>query len=472
MKGFDFDEDTWYRLRDDRPGRIDGVNPALTRNFRLGIKVAEQDAKNYEVQVMTCVALNMFSRWCRYIYIELPDTPLALPLNKDSSTLQKYLENEITEIDPFGNFQFVQELDEHEYDCKLNIGNLSGPSTSNTVQINCSGWLAHYSYGYSDTKVENHSEHNPIGAIFSACLGVNLIYSIALNRDVPKFKKWYSTFDLGQSENAYDLNNPDVVSDFDFGRIHQIGCGAVGSSLLKFLSYTNWQGEVHLIDYDHIEVPNLCSSLAFKAKDAMGKVKKVESCSELLSETGFHPNPYDKEQGYDDFISEGMNVRHPPDLVLCLANEKNIWSTIQENYPPLVFHATTTSNWGTNFGSHEPINEWCIMCRFHEDLKQNHTPTCSESIVEVRDTGEEILGVLPFLSATSAAMLVAALGRLTIDKTAAEANSINLSFRKTPLTYIVKSHKRPLVNCPGCSNQVLGIYPDERKQSKFWTKLR
>lgn len=212
----------------------------------------------------------------------------------------------------------------------------------------------------------------------------------------------------------------------------------------------------------------LCFSLNFTANDAINNTHKTKSCKLTLQHSNFNSIIYNEENGYDEFISERMNILFPPDIILCLANEKNVWSSIQQNYPPLVLHATTTKNWGTNFGSHSPISEWCIMCRFHDEIKSESALVCSESIIKVNEEGEEILGVLPFLSPTSAAMVLAELGRLTVNTNKFNKNSINLSFRTTPLNYIIKTQKSPNKNCPICPNQDPNIYPLERTKSKYW----
>ena len=463
------DSETWYNLRDDRPERIEGVDTRLTRNKRIGVIADEQDLINEEVQIMASVSINMLARFCRNITISFPDCLVNLPNLKTSKEFNEYTLDEINKIDPYGNFNMTQTIDVEDFDCVLVIGNNIKLLGDNVFHINCTGWLAYYSFGGSNENIDERKSNNPIGAIFSACLGVSVMYSYSLNREISKFKMWYSTFDFNKAYSHDKLSNPDIDQQFNFGRIHQIGCGAVGSSVIKFLSYTKWKGEFHLIDYDNVDIPNLCSSLSFTADDANNKIKKVASCYHTLeNRSQLMAVPYDNNGGYDSFISEGFNVKYPPDIILCLANENNVWESLQQNYPPLVFHATTTSNWGINYGSHTPIEEWCIMCRFYKDIKSDHIPTCSESIIDVSNSGEVIYGVLPFLSPTSAAMVLAGLGRLTLSDDKFEENSVNLSFRTSPLNYIIKSIKKPDMECPVCSSQKIEIYPKDRVKSKYW----
>jgi len=88
-----------------------------------------------------------------------------------------------------------------------------------------------------------------------------------------------------------------------------------------------------------------------------------------------------------------------------LANERNVWSTIQHNYPPLVLHATTTANWGINLGRHLPFQDWCIVCRFGIDNYET-VPVCSQVEINTGEQEEDILGILPFLSNAGAILLL------------------------------------------------------------------
>lgn len=468
MKEFPYEKDTWHKLLDDRPGRIEGINTHHIRSSKIGIIASLNDIDSLEVQIMLTVAIKIISRWCSNIVIKLPDKISCQIKSIRRKSLREYLSDEIDSVDPYSNFRFVDEFEYETVDCALIVGNSTLNLDKNVIHINSTGWLAYYSFGSCNEKVVERKKDNPIGAIFSACIGVSAIYSYVLRKEITAFKRWYSVFDMSTSILAQNLPNPIFNTDTDIGRIYQVGCGAVGSSFIEYLSMTNWTGTIHLIDYDHIDIHNICSSQIFSADNAIKKIKKVQRCSEVLVNSGFNPIPYNSPGGYDDFIKEELNIKYSPDIILCLANEKNIWSTIQENYPPLVFHATTTSNWGINYGRHKPIEEWCIMCRFHKDIKHEYTPKCSNSLVDITPDGEEIHGVLPFLSPTSALMILAGIARLHVETDTFEKNSVNLSFRTHPLNYIVSSLKRPDIKCPVCSMQQSNIYPQEIVGSKYW----
>ncbi len=54
-----------------------------------------------------------------------------------------------------------------------------------------------------------------------------------------------------------NLKNALYFNDWDFGHIHQPGCGAVGSSFNYLLALTDWSGSIDLIDFDNINYSKL-----------------------------------------------------------------------------------------------------------------------------------------------------------------------------------------------------------------------
>ena len=71
MTLFPMDRDEWYKLRDDRTKRIDGVQGF--EDYKIGVYVHDRIHQSYSLQVMTLLTLNMAARWCRNITIQIPD---------------------------------------------------------------------------------------------------------------------------------------------------------------------------------------------------------------------------------------------------------------------------------------------------------------------------------------------------------------------------------------------------------------
>lgn len=466
MKEFDLIEDEWYKARDDRTRRVDGS--AGFENFSLGILIDSKLESNYSLKIMVSTTLNMLARWCRLATIKIPTSISSH--EKINNNILENLEKSLYKIDPYGQFTFG-DFDENEFDQVLVIGQPNDTFKKPHVWIDGYGWIAGVGYGSSHLDLQQTNKINPIGPSFASCLGIAEIFRQAIGYPLPKpYSIWHSLFDFDYSlTNPNCLNNPDFNNDLDFGRIYQIGCGAVGSSIDFLFKFTNWKSEIFLIDYDEINISNCNRSLSFNANDAAKKMKKNEVCSEVLNHSNMSPKIFDGT--YGDFINQGKISECPADLIICLANENNIWSNIQNNYPPIVFHATTTPNWGVNFGRHIPIKEWCILCRFSQDMEYEFIPQCSES--EICSKGEQketIHGVLPFLSPTSAVLILAEMAKMSMPDYPINKNFLQFSMKSSENNIFQMQRNKNEKSYCYCLKQKYAIFPDKSKFRIFSEK--
>lgn len=455
------DKDTWYNLRDNRTNRIEGSDGY--ENFSLGVVIDPNVESSFSLQIMTLMTANILARWCRNVRIQLPNVVSILPYQK-GKPLHDCLKKLMSDIDPHGKFSFG-EVSKNDCSQILVIGNPPG-SFPNSIWINSSGWIASVGYNTINLFLEPKSDNNPVGAAFASCLGMAEVFRQAVSSTSPDpYAVWYSLYDFTKiTSNPTTLKNPNYISDLDFGRICQIGCGAVGSSLDFLLSLTDWKTEITLIDYDSIDYPNCSSSLSFNAYDAVDKKKKIEVCKNILQSKNLTKITFDGS--FSDYVSTGKYLDNPPDLILCLANERNVWSDIQHNFPPIVFHATTTQNWGINFGRHIPKKEWCIMCRFSNEIDHQFTPPCSKGVINLHDDKtKQVLGVLPFLSPASAVLILAEMAKIGLDDYPINKNFIDFSL--SPPSGMSIQMIESKMNCM-CNTQILNSYPDQIKRSKFW----
>lgn len=466
MNKFPLKKDVWYRLRDDRTRRVNGV--AGFEDFSLGVMVNSQVQSSYSVQVMTVITLNLLARWCRKLKVRMPsNVPSYLPYHQ-SQNLKELLAKALSDIDPYGQFDFS---DSKIDDCNqiLIIGQPERSEELNNKQclwIDGAGWIAGVGHGSPSTYLEPSKEDNPIGPAFASCLGVAEIFRQAIGLSPSRARSvWYSLYDFSKIERQNRLESPKYVSQFDFGRIHQVGCGAVASSLDFLISLTRWKAKAHLIDYDQVNVTNCNRSLSFSAYDAVTRKDKVDACADALRSSGIRPIKF--KGSYAEFIQEKRFLDFPPDLILCLANEKNVWANIQHNLPPIVFHATTTPNWGVNFGRHIPKVEWCIMCRFSKEIEHKFSPVCSE--VEIKGENNHrkpIQGVLPFLSATAAVLILAEMAKMPRDDYPINEDFVEFSTRDLDTSFLT-IQRTPENGCL-CNEQTVDLYPKEVKSSRFW----
>lgn len=465
MNKFPMERDTWYKLRDDRTRRIDGVSGF--ENYALGVIVNSQVRSSYSIQIMTLITLNMLARWCRNIKVQMPsDAPAHLP-NQNGQNFREILVKMMSDVDPWGQFDFSC-INRDECNQILIIGQPEELISDRYVWIDASGWIAGVGNGSPTMYLKTNEENNPIGPTFASCLGVAETFRRAIGLSPSCSRSaWYSLYDLNRIDSINQYNSPNYISDFNFGRIYQIGCGAVASCLDSLFSLTHLRAEVHLIDYDQVDITNCNRS--FSAYDAINRVDKVEACANILKPSRMYSIPF--KGSYADFIKEKKYQNYPPDLILCLANERNVWADIQHNFPPIVFHATTTPNWGINLGRHIPKVEWCIMCRFYKEIEHQFSPVCGEVEIKHESIDEKpIQGVLPFLSTTAAVLLLAEMAKIPLNNYPINEDFVEFSMRNLDTSFM-KINRRAKKECI-CNEQSLDLYPKEIERSKFWKLVK
>lgn len=434
---------------------VEGVT-ADYKNARVHVRIAPKMLTTYNGQAMTIVACNLLSRWVEGLAVNIPD--------EVECVIKKYggrkLRSVVSEIISAGRTDCIY-CDDNSLTCLFELS--IGPSTQpNCIWIDCDGWLAGYGCNTTNLQTEAVSQ-SIIGASFAACLGVSEIFRQAVGKDRVQFKKWFSLFDYNSDAERFLLMNPTVPESLRLGTVHQVGCGAIGSSFDFLLSLIdNVEADLFLIDHDHIEGKNRAASLVFTPVDAAVGNKKVDACArEVSSLIKVEPYPND----YASFITRGSYREHVPDIILCFANERNIWSTIQHKCPPLTFHATTTKNWGTNFGRHTPHKDWCIMCRFGKEVKPQVSTTCSQGNIS-SDPGKEQLGVLPFVAPASAIIVLSSLFKIENPEYMNTPAFVQFSMRSVDGHFI--HQPRESKGCEICSCQDIDIYPQYIKQTKHW----
>ncbi len=75
------DANTWYQTRDDRTKRVPGVT--INKDYSVGVLVDRDVVSSCPTQIMSLIALNILSRWCRNVTIDVPDDTICiLPISK------------------------------------------------------------------------------------------------------------------------------------------------------------------------------------------------------------------------------------------------------------------------------------------------------------------------------------------------------------------------------------------------------
>ena len=464
-------KEEWYRLRNDRTNRVDNV--ILNDNSkRVGVRLFETSLGVN--QLASLLFLNTLSRWCRRIRVEI----VSESLNESEITFKNELMSTIKEADLHVDLEF-KKVDYTSCDFVVEIGSDKTPD-SNVFWLDFNGWIAGYGFGKKSYSLKNNrDEFNIIGASFAAATLNSEIFSLYLElKQAESFEVYNSLFNFEKSNSPINLKNPKIGTSIDLGRVWQVGCGAVGSNFDYLLTLNNPNIEISLIDFDSIDISNTSSSLVFSSQDVLNgkKVKKVDKCNELLSRySNISTNKTDGDFG--KFIEERnlllATERKYPDTILCFANERNVWSSIQYNEPPIVLASTTSSNWGVNFFRHIPFLERCIVCTFG-NKPHKFKPICSQGVEVSPEGNEEKLGSLPFLSLTAATLVLAELIKINILKKneyPVNTNFLQIGFKNIKDAQFLSLQINKTDKCNICKLQNKSNYHEGFKKSLIYEKL-
>jgi hypothetical protein len=240
------------------------------------------------------------------------------------------------------------------------------------------------------------------GAGLAACLGAAAIFRTAIGlQTVPRV---ISAWNYAEGDSA--MPGPTVLEHLDVGRVLMVGAGAVGAALVYWLHAFGVLGEWTIVDGDVVELHNINRGLVFTAQHAdwpdlgpENAAKKAEVVAALI------PGARSFVTWYDQCSA----VREKFDVILGLANDRNVRHFIASRNATVTLHATTGTNWLSQLHRHITGRDDCIWCRAGEV----EVPIfgCSTGTVE-RSDGTTSDAALPFLSAASGLMLATALQRL------------------------------------------------------------
>lgn len=239
------------------------------------------------------------------------------------------------------------------------------------------------------------------GAGLAACLGASAIFQSL--HDVPVRPRTLSAWNYREGTDA--AFGPRELAQADPGRVLLVGAGAVGSALAYWLKAWGVGGSWTVVDGDRVELHNTNRSLLFTPEHA-GWLKgeggpKSEIVASVLPDSESVPDWYDE--------AEDVHGR-PFDVILPLANERDVRGQLATRHAVVVVHATTGRNWASQLHRHVKGVDDCLACRMVGGVQWD--ARCSEA--ELKSDAEEGGGdaALPYLSAASGLMLATALQRL------------------------------------------------------------
>lgn len=449
-------KEQWYKERNKRTDTF--VKSAET--YALSVHIRVTDSDEYKSQISTYFALNVLLRWCSSVSISAIDA--ACKIDRRFISFHALLKQTAKEADPFSTLTLVDHY-EGEADIDLNIGRSDRNACRDQITIDSNGWFAGCSFNEELLFPQGNNVDVFLGAAFAAFLANAELFRFANKDRSQPYSKWYSLWSAEDFHpTAPPENGPDPLG-FDFGKIHLIGCGAIGSSFAFLFPFIKCQAIILPVDPDYTEAWNTTSSLLLDYPAAVGKKKKTRVVHDyLMSKEIQCLPPFDDDYALYSYEHD-RTKKESPDVTLCFANEKNIWTTIQNNYPPVCFHATTSKSWGVHIGRHIPLRDNCIVCTFKDVVKTQLAMQCSTVEMPSSDQDKSHTAILPFLAPTAALIALAEMIKTICFQRSTSVVTFNMS---TPEAGILTDNNK-FGECDVCGPQT-DLYEEFGPYAKHW----
>lgn len=464
-------EAEFYTRRDDRTDAVlaEVSDDQYYQNASLLVVADPDRAATVAGQGCLLTLTNVLSRFARDVDVVVPDVELATQFQGAHTHLPARLLADMGAANPFGNFERGRTRSSTDYDAALTLGTVD-VGVRPVVRVDATGWLARITRD-QDVPMFSRRDPNPIGPGVGACLAVAELFKTLVDISARLNASGY-TFD------AYDLevhpltaqeSRPSLSEPVRLGDVHLVGVGSVGSALLYFLRWLPVQGQFHLVDCDHVEYVNLNRSPIFTASDAVDTRAKVTVGQEYLAD---HVSVTGHDMRYGQFVETVQD--DPADVVIPVANEYGVRSTIQHNRPPVMVH-TTTGGSRVYVRRHIPLVDPCLLCHFPPD-EVGFTSECANAPASAigssapdatAEPDEHADAALPFVSVMAGALLAGELIKLNRDDYPVTPDFVELdmfsTFENSPLAYDWPCAPE----CPFCVRQNEAFYRRKIEGTRF-----
>lgn len=454
----------FYSQRDDRTNSE--VKTPQYQKASLLVAAEREVLETYAGRVLARTLTNLTSRFCRNVDVAFHSVAPDSEIPANGHTLAEQCLHQMWAADPHGRFGWVRSPTEREYDCVLAIGNpdIDLPAAS-TVLVDGGGWEARVvRSGPVDRPTERNT--NPIGPITAACLGIAEVFKTVNGASEQQLSETviYDAFLHEVVSRDEAVEHPPIPNPLELGTIQMIGVGSVGSAAVHFLGRLPVEGRVQLVDHDAVELVNLNRSPLFQVDHALGDTAKVEVAKEYLDSLGVESSAHNL--AYDEFETKATEQ---PDVVLPLANERNVRSAIQHNRPPLMLHATTSGSEVT-LRRHIPVTDPCLLCHFPPEEPQID-PGCATAPVSSEDSENSNSGTdaaLSFASFLAGCFVAAELAKLPLDTYPPTDNVARvLTLTNLGDMGVLQYPKEREDNCVFCSNSSSSVHAGRINGTRF-----
>lgn len=466
----------FYRERDDRTAiQIKDLDFYAVKPIEIWIDPLLVNLT--AIQEIALLICNLTARWARRITVRLPmETILTERLQRNG--IYKIADRILFEMktaDPFGEFSITDYTapiaKDRQNPLRLFVGAWSDTSvvkpsvTHDDYFIDASGWTVFGKRGGGfDQSINQETSVASTG--LTAALGAADLFKRAVGHEreewMPDNFAWniweqkFSNTEFAVSAARLQKNNQYPFSpNLDLGRTLLAGVGAIGSALVYLMDFMILSGEIVFLDRDRAETSNLNRSPVFNVFHAVDGWEKTLIAADYLKR---HEIKLSIRNGtWQEHLTQVS--RESFDQWISLTNEAGAWATVPYLLPPVVFHGTTTSGWGFGSGRHLPRLEDCTLCRmprpeikFRGLCAQGEIPNMNAESKTTTATAS-----LPFLSAASAALLLAEMIKLSASLTHPHlADSISNGRNETAvdlrfgLQTIMSLKRKNNESCRGC----------------------
>lgn len=447
----------FYAERDNRT-ELEVKGLAAYANQAVEIVIDPVHAHARTIQQAALVACNLTSRWARAVTVIAPEVELCPELRRDGLTLLgERIMVEMRSADPFGAFTYREAsgaLSGESRPLRLFIGpweEAAGDQgeviTSDDYVAHARGWMALGRRGRG-FGLGHAVPATTAAAALAACVGAADLFKRAVGHERGEWVGDYSwcTWSHAFSPSALAHYTPrQVPSVLHLGSVLLAGVGAIGSALAYIADLMTLKGRLMLLDRDRVETSNLNRSPLFTVGDALAAALKTDSVSSYLA----RHNGLQLGTVTGTWAENGVWLaREGFDVWVSLTNEEGAWAQVPFQLPPVVLHGTTTSGWGFGAGRHIPRLDDCIMCRLPRPAAQFRGP-CAEGEVGGAAAPAGARASLPFLSAASAALVLAELLKIGAHEYPGLPNDVSADLRYG-LPAVVAVTRVPTEGCEGC----------------------
>jgi len=385
----------FYRLRDARTATY--VARTWAPQLSVGVVIESAASGSVVGQHLLLSLANMLARVHRKIVFEVPDPnrPLGVFCIIPASTIGEALLRSTKVIDPCGSFALGE-----VNSCDVTLG--IGMDRDDRIQwhLGANRSLAHLA---REPVPLNLAEQGSMrGAGLAACLGAAVAFKAELG--LTSLPRQLSAWNYSEGSEA--AIGPEAIQVLHVGRTLMVGAGAVASSLVYWLRSWGVDGEWAVVDADVVKLHNTNRGLLFLPSQARWPSGEPQSKAKVLA--AMLPSARSVEQWYDE--AEEMQEQ-VCDVVLGLANDRNVRHFLAHRNHTVLLHATTGRNWLSQLHRQVAGQDDCIFCRVGE-IKEPLFDCSTGSVPPAQQHGEPVDAALPFLSAASGLMLATLLQRL------------------------------------------------------------